>query len=350
MRVSSGCGAARLLVPLRDAFCIVFFAVTFLAPRPPHTGANEAFVETGGGTVAMRDPVDTTVSLISQTIRIHLRSDHYYVDVSFLFFNEGPGVRHDLGFPRFAYGTADEPFADFRSWVNDEPVPAIELPDRARVDERIRSWYVKEVVFPENRLTATRVRYRSEYGRDRLASTVEYIYGTGGTWSGEIGEITVRVFNEAEHWVDSYAFEQSGVDTAVDSAVISVGPRDFEISTATISPQPQDTFRLVLEPVPWWLRTTPSEGERWAFERTELKPDYLRLLTLDQLRILRNAFYARQGYDLCTGELGSFFRRFAWYDPRTTNPEGLLGPMGQLNVHHIVTEEERRRTILMPDS
>ncbi len=344
MRVSSGCRAARLLVPLRDAILIVFFAVAFLAPRPPHTEADEAFVETGGGTVAMREPVDTTVALISQTIRIHLRSDHYYIDVSFLFFNEGPEVRHDLGFPRFAYGTSDEPFADFRSWVNDEPIPTVELPDRTGADERIDSWYVKEVVFPQDQITATRVRYRSEYGRDRLASTVEYLYGTGGTWNGEIGEITVQVFNEAEHWVDSYAFGD-----AIDSAVISIGRRDFEIHTATVSPQPEDTFRLVLEPVPWWLRTTPSEGERWAFERTELKPEYLRLLTLDQLRILRNAFYARQGYDLCAGELGTFFRRFAWYDPRTTNPEGLLGPMGQLNVHHVVTEEQRRRTILIPD-
>ncbi len=344
MRVLLRRGAARSLVPFRNALCIVFFAVALIGLRPPSMEANEAFVETGGGTVAMREPVDTTVSLVSQTIRIHLRSDHYYVDVSFLFFNDGPRARHDLGFPRFAYGTADEPFADFRSWVNDEPVPAIELPDRARADERIRSWYVKEVVFPEDRLTATRIRYRSEYGRDRLAFTVEYLYGTGGTWSGEIGEITVRVFNEAEHWVDSYAF-----DDAVDSTIVSIGRRDFEIYTATVSPRPGDTFRLVLEPVPWWLRTTPSEGELWAFERTELKPDYLRLLTLDQLRILRNAFYARRGFDLCTGELGMFFRRFSWYDPYTTSPQGLLGPMGELNVHHVVAEEERRRTIVIPD-
>ena len=320
-------------------------AAVLLAVLTPSARPNEAFVEAAGGTVAMRDPDETTVTLVSQTIRLHLRSDHYFVDVSFLFANDGPAVRHDLGFPRFAYGTADEPFREFQSWVNDEPVTTLELPDREGADPRIRSWFIKVVEFPQDRLTATRVRYRAEYGRDRLLSTVEYLFGTGGTWSGDIGTITVRVYNEAEHWVDAYSF-----DGDPDATVISIGARDFEIATGPVGPDRTDAFRLAVEPVAWWLRTTPSEGGRWAFERTELKPEYLRLLTLKQLRLLRNTFYARRGLDYCDCELGDFFRQFGWYRPHTTNPEGLLGPMGQLNVHHVLAEEERRRTILIPET
>ena len=325
--------------PLTAVLAAVLLALCFA----PSLRANEAFVETAGGTAGLRDPSETTVQLLAQTIRIYLRSDHYYADISFLFYNDGPQTRHELGFPRFAYGAAAEPFREFRTWVNDHPVATDELPDRDGHDPRIQSWFVKQVQFPADELTATRVRFRAAYGRDRLLRTVEYLYGTGSTWSGPIGTIAVQVHNQAEHWVDGYEF-----DSQLDSVVVSIGRRDFEIHSDTVEPGLSDVFRLSLEPVPWWLRTTPSEGEAWAFEYLELKPDYLRLLTLEQLRLLRNTFFARRGLDFCSGPLGDFFRRFGWYRPHTTETEGLLGPVGQRNVNRVVAEERRRRSVLIP--
>ncbi|TVQ40476.1 MAG: YARHG domain-containing protein [Spirochaetaceae bacterium] len=330
---------ARAVRPRIAALVVVLLMLWYA----PSLSANEAFVETAGGTVGLRDPRETTVELIAQTIRLYLRSTHYYADISFVFRNDGPTTRHELGFPRFGYGAPAEPFGDFRTWVNDQPVWVDELPDRTGIDPRIRSWFVKQVEFPAGKLTATRVRFRAAYGRDRLLRTVEYLYGTGRSWSGPIGAITVQVHNEAELWVDSYTFAGD-----LDSVLISIGKRDFEIQTEAVEPDHDDVFRLGLEPVPWWLRTTPSEGDMWAFEYLELKPDYLRLLTLEQLRLLRNTFFARRGFDFCDGPLGDFFRRFGWYHPRTTRSEGLLGPVARENVRRIVAEEERRRTVIIP--
>ena len=213
------------------------------------------------------------------------------------------------------------------------------------MDLGVQSWFVKQVEFPAEQLTATRVRFRAVYGRDRLLRTVEYLYGTGSSWSGPIGTISVQLHNQAELWVDDYSF-----DGKPDSVVISIGRRDFEIQTEAVVPGPTDTFRLSLEPVPWWLRTTPSEGQAWAYEYLELKPRYLRLLTMEQLRLLRNTFFARRGFDFCDGPLGSFFRRFGWYDPHTHDSEGLLGPVALRNVSLIVAEEQRRSSVIIPPS
>lgn len=67
--------------------------------------ANETFVDAGGGTVSPRDPEETEVELLSETLRIYLRDEEYIVDASFVFRNRGPTVRHHVGFPQFDYGT-----------------------------------------------------------------------------------------------------------------------------------------------------------------------------------------------------------------------------------------------------
>lgn len=306
--------------------------------------ANETFVDAGGGTVSPRDPEETEVELLSETLRIYLRDEEYIADASFVFRNKGSTVRHHVGFPQFDYGTElVARLRDFKTWVNGRPVSAVRIHSEPGTHPRIRFWFVKEVTFPEGVLTTTRVRYRSNYGRDRLLRTVEYLYGTGHTWSGPVGQLRVQICNPDEIWVDDYGF-----DFNVATAFLSLDGRNFEIITPDIEPETESVFRLSLERVPWWLSDAPSAPERdWIFDRIPVKEPYLRLLTLKQLRIFRNTFFARRGFDFGNGVLGRFFQQFRWYRPLVKAAEGLLTPIEQKNVERIVAEEERRRSLLL---
>ncbi len=326
----------------RRAVRLVLVAVA-AAYAAGHLAANEAFVEVAGGAVSMRPPEETEIELASETIRIYLSAKEYVIDASFVFKNHGNTVTLDVGFPRYDYGTPETAqFRDFRTWVNDQPVRARQMPSANDVAAEIRSWYVKQVRFPADELTTTRVRYRSAYGRDRLMRTVEYLYGTGRTWSGDIGHLRVQVFNSGVLWVDSFRFSEP-----LPVAFFSLEANDFELIAENVEAEEDDVFRLAMERVPWWLSDSPSASEQdWIFDRTEVKTENLRLLTLAQLRIFRNTFYARRGFDFGDGELGRFFRQFRWYRPRTTDAKGLLNAVEEENVKRIVAEEERRRTFL----
>ncbi len=330
---------------MKSAFCAVLLCSRLaLGPGAVELAlGNEAFVDVAGGAVSLRAPDETEVELVSETVRIYLSAQEYVVDASFVFRNPGREERLQVGFPRYDYGTPEiAQFRDFRTWVNDLPVKATEIAAAPGGPAGVRSWYVKAVRFPEQELTTTRVRYRSGYGRDRLLRTVEYLYGTGRTWSGPIGHLRVQVFNSGALWVDSFQFAEP-----LPVAFFSLEANDFELIAADVEPRNDDVFRLAMERVPWWLSDGPSTPEKdWIFDRTEVKPESLRLLTLSQLRIFRNTFYARRGFDFCEGELGKFFRRFRWYKPYTTVAEGLLTPIEEENVRRIVAEEERRRTFI----
>ncbi len=306
--------------------------------------ANETFVDAGGGTVSPRDPEETEVELLSETLRIYIRDEEYVADASFVFRNRGPTVQHHVGFPQFDYGTElVARLRDFKTWVNGRPVSAVRIPSEPGIYPRIRFWFVKEVTFPEGVLTTTRVRYRSNYGRDRLLRTVEYLYGTGKTWSGLVGQLRVQVCNNECMWVDDYRF-----DGNVATAFFSLDGSNFEVITPNIEPEVESVFRLSLERVPWWLSDAPSVPERdWIFDRIIVKEPYLRLLTLKQLRIFRNTFYARHGFDFGKGDLGRFFMQFRWYRPHAKATEGLLTMIEQENVKLILAEEERRRSLLL---
>ncbi len=321
----------------------IVLSVAFAAAVAGNAPANEAFVRVAGGAASLRDPDETAVSLRYETVDIHLYEDHYVVDAVFVFFNPADAVRHDVGFPRFSVTTEEDiPFTDFRTWVNDEPVDFEEIPAASNTPE-IHSFYVKSVEFPAHQKTTTRVRYRSDYGRDRLARTVRYLYGTGGTWAGVIDSVTIRVKNHADLWIDGYE-----LPTHETPAHITRSAAAFDLVALDVVPEPEDTFDLTMERVPWWLADPVSAEvvDDWIYDTIRVKEDYLKLLTLEQLRIFRNTFFARNGFDFCDGPLGRYFRRFRWYDPHATDATGLLNEMEKANVRRIQAEEERRRTFL----
>ncbi|MBQ8656816.1 MAG: YARHG domain-containing protein [Prevotella sp.] len=62
-------------------------------------------------------------------------------------------------------------------------------------------------------------------------------------------------------------------------------------------------------------------------------------LTKEDLRVLRNAIYARHGYKFKSADLREFFSRYSWYQPRYDNVESQLNRIERKNVAFIKAHE-----------
>lgn len=81
-------------------------------------------------------------------------------------------------------------------------------------------------------------------------------------------------------------------------------------------------------------------GTRRLFEEKEL-----RALTLEDLRFLRNEFYARKGYIFKTDKIKNYFTEKEWYQGSVEDPSTLLDVTEKENVFLIKTIEEEKRLV-----
>jgi hypothetical protein len=58
-----------------------------------------------------------------------------------------------------------------------------------------------------------------------------------------------------------------------------------------------------------------------------------------QLRILRNAVYAANGYRFKSADLASYFQRYSWYRPRADSVKSFVNPVDRSNLMLIVWHE-----------
>jgi hypothetical protein len=65
-------------------------------------------------------------------------------------------------------------------------------------------------------------------------------------------------------------------------------------------------------------------------DRRLLTPTELSRLSTAQLRIAKNAIFARRGRYFESGDLKTYFGRFAWYSPNAWNPK--LNAIEEANV------------------
>jgi len=75
---------------------------------------------------------------------------------------------------------------------------------------------------------------------------------------------------------------------------------------------------------------------------TIIDPSDLAFLTLDQLRILRNAVFARRGYIFRSADLRSYFGSKPWYRPSERSMDAIsrrLSPTEQANLRAIMGVE-----------
>ena len=202
---------------LRQQFALIGFFVLFALPAL----ANDSAIDVYGGSAKMRNPGNTEVAMLSETVIITLGQKNYNVDATFEFFNYGKTETINVGFPQTGYnGKKDATLYNFQTWINGKRVevkclptlvvfhgeeyPEEKLPitnEDTWLLHKVR-WLVKQVPFPGNQKTITRVNYNAPYGESwQLLNYrfLEYVYGTGKPWKGNIGKATfiIKLFDSS---------------------------------------------------------------------------------------------------------------------------------------------------------
>ena len=84
--------------------------------------------------------------------------------------------------------------------------------------------------------------------------------------------------------------------------------------------------------------TSNSDDFSWLSQRRVTAAD-LQGKSKAELRILRNAIYARHGYKFKSADLMSYFKKYSWYHPQSSDVSAQLSSLEQSNVQFIKSYE-----------
>ncbi|OGG46268.1 MAG: hypothetical protein A3F84_07945 [Candidatus Handelsmanbacteria bacterium RIFCSPLOWO2_12_FULL_64_10] len=330
---------------------------------------NDAPITISGGSATLMDERQTNISLDSEIVRIELGDTTYTVDATFRFFNHGASETVTVGFPNHGIGFFSElqDFLDFKTWVNDEKSEFKEIRgslvttghradsasaeafERDFSEARFRDetrWFVKEVTFQGKKETTTRVRYVAPYvfaGR-----TAIYLYGTGKAWKGEIGRAAFVIRTSPDAWVNQVRFP-SGVDREIRGSRFfrRLGEYEFEYVLTDFEPEEDEALDLLVSTgnLSWKDQPWEREGD-FHYSDHPLPDEMLQRLSFQQLRFLRNAYYALHGRKFESPDLDEFFRKRGWYKPREDFRETDLTEVQRENVKRISEYEEKLKEVL----
>lgn len=238
---------------------------------PTHGIANDGPIRLMGGSASPKSS-HPSVRMDSEEVTIPLHKNSYSVDAVFHFFNTGEAVTELVGFPKRAEGMEGswrmENFIRFETWVNDERAPFTEEPRLFR-DARLflsgvfsnvvrdYRWLVKQVTFPGNAKTTTRVSYEASYTPFEHWAAF-YVYGTGSFWKGNIGKGTFTI--DGNNVVAARHFDvRCDPKLASTRAVVSEYVVQYELTN--FKPSPEATLAVWFDPT---LRNKSVDKEKEA--------------------------------------------------------------------------------------
>lgn len=178
----------------------------------------------------------------------------------------------------------------------------------------------------------------------------EYLYGTGRNWKGNIrkAQFVVEDSLNAGIYFGDVDFDKKRISSQKDVRNYSLrrlANNSLEYTLIDFEPEEEEIFRF-------WSWISVMDELQFAFcenspdpaceaSNLNLPDEYLESLTLSQLRILRNMFFAIHGRIFKSPELDSYFRRFEWYKPREDFKEADLTEIQKRNVDRILEYEKK---------
>jgi hypothetical protein len=300
----------------------VLLAVFFLADTFAFSNDGRAV---WGSSVEMIDNENTNVIMQEEEIIITLHKNYYEVDVTFNFYNEGDDETILVGFPvqTLTYDIPEERFwariENFKSYINGEPVTdhSIKYEEKKEFYLNTTTWHIKEVTFPANTHTLSRVTYMAPYNLGGSQRSAGYIYGTGRNWKGPIGKMAVvikhgddLIINDITFGIkrpfDKLIFEASGVHRFIFE---NIEPDDYErIEVMVRQDSLFDEYNGQFDH--FWVG--------WVWNKDLLYRDNMekKLLTRNQIKLFINFFYAMHGYNFENPLLKAYFERITpqWRD------------------------------------
>jgi hypothetical protein len=298
------------------------------------------FFLASGGLKPMYDE-ETSVLMESETIEIELFSDYYTVEAEFRFRNDGERESLRIGFPNLTMGQAGRgQITDFRTWVNDTEVKTYveDVDQRWNLETRFMTAYVKGVIFPAGSYTTTRVSYRATYGRESRGWIVGYLYGTGSSWKGPIGQMEVVIVNNGL-WIHDLEIAGERPDQ---KWVEWKGENRLVITLTNIEPLYNDVIEMVVGG-PIYSRGPVAFPHSYRYDKRLIPRDDLVLLNSSQLRILRNLIFAVHGYRFRSADLQEYFGREDWYQPSDSFSDSVLSDFERQNIALIQEFEAQRK-------
>jgi len=348
-----------------------FFALVLV---PCSALCDEAAIDVYGGSAKLKDGNATEIRMDSETVRIELGQSIYTVDATFEFYNEGGTTTVTVGFPQFGEGYIGpkgvQNFYSFQTWVNgiecqvkrvhgailtvDERIisPDELTPERRKMTPYYeRKWLVKEVTFPSQEKTITRVRYSAPYG---TWDSAVYLYGTGRSWKGNIGEARFIVKSTPKAWLYNFDFGKwAGGRYHVRKYGISrLSEYECELVLRNFKPEEWESFSMgsSTHAHPWTDFDTGTfcEGQGWEYDKKVIPDEMLDMLSSKQLRLFRNTFYAVHGKIFQSQELNNYFKneQRSCYKPNPDFKESDLNDIEKANIQKIADYEKKNAELL----
>ena len=327
----------------------------------------------GGGAKIISDG-NFQISMDTETVVIAPGMRDYKVAAAFEFYNHGPSTTVAVGFPvvgPMGFGTGASPIDKFETWANGDKLEVREVPGKwedvekyAPENDYLRAikaegpkykknlrWLVTDIHFKGGRRSLVEVRYGGDYNPFNLADTNElsYLFGTGKAWRGNI-KSALFLIRRNPH-LDILEASVSGV-AAGSYRLVRSGEYDFGYLFTDLEPEPNAEVYVKFSDGPWegmLERCIDDECERpvskyadWKYSKTQVPEEILAGLSLKELRLFRNTFFAGHGRVFSDPKLTRHFKTFPWYRPEPKSSG--LSLVEEQNIRTIADYEQELKT------
>lgn len=328
-----------------------FLFILILIALVSFSYANDTFFFMAGGQLYPSDAANLEVEMQEEIITVTLEKDYYQVAVAFYFYNHGKTTNMEVSFPFFYVGLGgDGEICDFETWTNGKSASFKDFPIakdwQNNTELKLEKAYVRNINFPSNQITETRISYKSKYGITAPSySIATYLYGTGETWKNSIGKITFRIVNNLPFRYPNQIYK---ADVSVADKFYRKSDNTFEAVFYNVEPEKfNETFIIFVGDIldndgPMRLSKNSFFGCKGIIPQRKLF-----WYTKEQLRLVRNAIYAFHGYEFKAADLKDYFESIGheWNPKYAVNKKFSESEFSKDELYNIkmISKEEQNR-------
>lgn len=310
--------------------------------------ANDTYFSLTGGSLVPADYEENSIQMKEELIHIQLEDDYYEVTVDFQFYNYGETVNLIVGFPFLCDGLNGEgKIYDFKCWTDGKETSYVDSPismEWKKITD-LQNAYIREIKFKKNKITKTRIQYKSSYAHGSPSFNIaEYLYGTGKPWKNSIGKLTLQIDNRCTYTKVS---EVSMADKEIETKnFIRLSDTLFECVFYDVEPEKlSESFYIYCENC--IMDTGPRAFPAYFFyiERLATEDDIF-WMSSKHLRLARNMIYALHGYEFKSTDINEYIKRNDeyWRTPYKVNPdfsEDDFSEIEKANIQFLLEHEKK---------
>jgi len=165
-----------------------------------------------------------------------------------------------------------------------------------------------------------------------------------------IEKATFIIKSSPDTWMYSHPY---GMDKG-EFQFSRLGENEWEYVLTNFEPEKEDSFYFEVSSkiMPWDYRSYYRSNKYkyefcadWDFSKQLIPDDFLEILSSYQLRLLRNALYARHGRIFKSKDLTEFFKKYKCYQPDPNFDESRLNEIEKANIEKISGYEKELKKL-----